>query len=216
MTGTGSTAPKHGTPGVSRASSPPTKPGGRVRRTSADAGLGYELYRQHTLLVMLAACLRHTAEEVQFGRDRAQTELRRGLQVHRDFLVKVHYPDEDRVIEVLEPVKDPEVFDAIVECKAEHPRASVFEREASLLGENLQKGNPSAKQDLVRALRQEADRIENHLAREEEMLTSRLGRWIPEPEQAKLLTQIRAYDNQRVSAEIDLLAWAAEIGPSTD
>lgn len=187
-----------------------------LARTKSDAALGFELYRQHTLLVVLAAGLRHTAARVLETHDVAEAEVARALEIHREYLINVHYPDEERVMEALEPSKDAAAFDALVECKAEHPRASAFQQAVASLMDAAHRGSPTAAEEVARRLRQEAERIERHLTREEENLTSRLGQWLPSSVQQQLLQQIREFDNRRITAEDTLLVWAAEIAPSVD
>ena len=217
-----SSMPRHATPKRSpRERRPPrARPaadrGRFVRRTPADADLGFELYRQHTLLTILSESLRHTAAEVLAQRDVVAAGLPRALEVHRGYLINIHYPDEERVLEALEPSSDPLVFDGLVECRAEHPQAAIFQREVARLWRSGIPGAAGTLADIAKALRQEADRIEVHLAREEELLTSHLNRWLSRTDQARLLGLFREFDNARISAEIAVLVWASEIAPSVD
>lgn len=188
----------------------------RVKRTTADGDLGFELYRQNTLLVILATCLRRTSEDIidPLGLDLHRVD--RALEVHRDYVVHVHYPDVDLVNEALESQEDPRAFEGLVECKAEHARAQLFQSKVADLLRPSTLSTVATAAALSRALREEADRLEMHLGREEELLQSRLSEWLPRSRQARLLQQIRKFDAPRIAAEIAILVWASELGPSAD
>lgn len=188
----------------------------RPERTHAEGDLAFELYRQHTLLVIMATCLRRTSESLTDPLGIDLKRIRRALDVHRDYLVQVHYPDEDLVNEALESKTDPRVFDALVECKAEHPRAQAFQQRVASLLRPTEISTTRTAEEVAQAFRSEADRIEMHLSREEEMIGSHLAEWVPLAQQNRLLTKIRKFDAPRIAAEVGILVWASELGPSAD
>ncbi len=149
----------------------------KLRRTAADGDLGFELYRQHTLLVILGTCLRRSSEGTADHRGPDLRLVERALEVHRDYVVRVHYPDVELVNGALEAKADPRVAAALAECKAEHGRADDFQRKMNELLRTAGTASATDETDraLAKALRDEADRLERHLTREEEMLNGRLN-----------------------------------------
>lgn len=188
----------------------------KLRRTAADGDLGFELYRQHTLLVILGTCLRRSSEGTPDHRGPDLRLVERALEVHRDYVVRVHYPDVELVNGALEAKADPRVAAALVECKAEHARAQGFQRRTNELLRTAGTATDETDRALAKALRDEADRMEQHLTREEEMLNGRLNDALTPAQQTRLLNQIRRFDAPRIAAEIAVLVWASELGPSAD
>jgi len=74
---------------------------------------------------------------------------------------------------------------------------------------------PSAIHPLAELFRREAERIEAHDAREDE-LYRQLDQILPDDLRRKLLRSIRRFDEERVVAEISLISWAAQVHPSAD
>ncbi len=184
--------------------------------TSFRTELGLELYRQHTLLSVMAARMRESADALDRGSKLEPTRLQRGLDAHRRFLIEVHHEDERHLASALAGVSDPAVRRALAECAEEHPTEAEFQRNASqLLGEGSLHDRKTARR-LSRLFREEAGRIEAHHAREEEAIYRHLEQILPAATLAKLLRAVRAFDNERITAEIALSSWASQLHPSSD
>jgi hypothetical protein len=183
----------------------------RARRPN---DLGFELYRQHTLLLIMAARMRETAAALERGTSIEPDRLRRLVDVHRAWMREVRDADVERVGRALARV--PAARTALERCKAEHHRTGEFEEVArGLISAGVPAEGTGAKR-LAALVREEAQRMELHSAWEQENLHSQLDRWLPKAVQSRLLRELRTFDTQRIGAEIDLISWASQIHPSSD
>jgi hypothetical protein len=164
--------------------------------------LALELMREHTLLTVLVGRMHETATALERGIVIGRERLQRGLDVHRRFLLEVHYVHAKRIARALGVAGDPEVNARLAECAADHPNGEQFQRETSDLLKNGRVGSNEAKARWMAGLWQaEADRIEDDDAREDD-LYRRIHRLIPKPERARLLRALRRFDAHNVDAEI--------------
>ncbi len=190
---------------------------GRSRpETSFRTESGLELYRQHTLLSVMAARMRESADALDRGTRLDPLHVQRALDAHRRFLIEVHHEDERRLASALAGASDLSVRHALLECAAEHPKEAEFQRHASRL---LQEGSVHDRKTarrLSRLFREEAGRIEAHHTHEEEAIDRHLEQILPAATLAKLLRAVRAFDNERITAEIALSSWASQLHPSSD
>ena len=177
--------------------------------------LALELMREHTLLNVMAARMRETADVLQRGVAVERSRVERALDVHRRFLIEVHHEHERRVDAALSRSTEPEVQARVADCRKEHPRAEAFQTAARAALGTLGTLAPAARQNLASLLRAEAERFEEHHAREDDAYR-RIDRWIPAGERTRILAEIRAFDASHVSAEIALISWAAQAHPSAD
>ena len=176
--------------------------------------LWLELYRRQTLLLIMAARLRESAGNLAQKGSPEVARVRRAVDIHRRFLREVQLVDEERVAKALAGISDARA--PLERCAQEHPKAERFERTVEpLLAHPISPGSPGARRlaDLFRA---EADRIEEHVAWEEEKVHAHLERWLTPPVRDSLLEQIRRFEAPRVDAEIALIAWASRLHPSSD
>jgi hypothetical protein len=177
--------------------------------------LGLELYRQHTLLSIMAARMRESADGVVRRKRIDPTRLRRALDVHQGYLLDVHQENERRVLEALEGSTDPKVIKSIEECRVEHEKSRRFQVEARrFLSEGAEEDASVSR--LAKLLRSEASHIEDHHAHEEQQLYRNLDRLLAANVLDSLLREIRQFDNRRINAEIALSSWASELSPSSD
>ncbi|MCI4368268.1 MAG: hypothetical protein L3K09_01715 [Thermoplasmata archaeon] len=177
--------------------------------------LALELMREHTLLNVMAARMRESADGLERGNPVNRVRLERGLEVHRRYLIEVHHEHERLVDEALAASRDPTARARADDCALEHPKAAAYQGAVRAL---LAKTRGSAAPDgvaLGRLIRQEADRLEEHHGKEDDVYR-RLDRLLAPAERARLLGAIRTFDASHVSAEIALIAWAAQIHPSAD
>ena len=172
--------------------------------------LELELYRQRSLLSILAARLRESASSLERARAIDPDRMRRAIDVHRRFLVEVHHANETAIANALSGVRA--ARPVVAQCLREHARATGFETDAL----PLLSAGPSAVPQLVRLVRGEADRIERQQAWEEEHLHARLGAWLAPAEARRLLAWMRRFDAARIDAEIALISWASQLHPSAD
>ncbi|MDE1819751.1 MAG: hypothetical protein KGI98_02725 [Euryarchaeota archaeon] len=199
---------------------PPYRRAVRPPLLSSSSDLAFELYRQNTLMVLLASCIRRTADRIPAELGLSRQAIRRAVEIHGDYVLGFHYAQEELVNAVLQPKTDPRIFDGLLECQAEHPRARLFQKRVSELSipddEPDRLVSPARASELAHLFRAEADRIERHLGREEELLHVHLSEWLSKDEQLRLLRKMRSQAVPSIPAEILVLEWASEIGPSAD
>ncbi len=171
--------------------------------------------RQHTLISVMTARMRETAESLARGSTPDPRRLARALGVYRRFHREVHHADEARLARSLARTKAPEVRALLAECAREHPSAEAFEKDvrAAAKGDLAPRG-PAALR-LSELFRREADRVEQHHEREDDVYRS-LARYLSPAVRRRLLGEIRRFDGPRIAAEIDLIAWASQVHPSAD
>jgi hemerythrin-like domain-containing protein len=178
--------------------------------------LGLELYRQQTLLSVMTARMRETASRLLLGNPVDPERIRRGLDVHRRFLLNVHDADEDRVARALEKERPDAARKLVAECRREHARAETFLGAVQvLLGQDLAPGS-EARTRMSTLFAEEADRIDRHQTWEDEKIHPHLDTWLSRPVRSKLLEEIRRFNAARVDAEIALVSWASQLHPSAD
>ncbi len=188
---------------------------GRGSGTPPLNDLSLELMRQHTLVSVMTARMRETAEGLARGSTPDPRRIERALAVYRAFHLEVHHADEALLARSLAKVAAPEVRTLLSECAREHPLAEGFEASvrSALKGELAPRG-PAALR-IARLFREEADRVEQHHEREDEVYRT-LDRYLSAAVRRRLLGQIRRFDGPRIAAEIALIAWASQIHPSAD
>jgi hypothetical protein len=160
--------------------------------------------------------MRETATALENGATPDESRLRRALDVHHRFLVEVHRTDEERVTR-FPPHSTPTVALATrTRCDLDHEGALQFETHL----EGALKTGAGSKGDRARALgvlfREEADRIDRHVAWEEDAFTKLIDESMSRTDQARLLRDMRRFDAARVDAEIALVSWASNLHPSSD
>ena len=184
------------------------------RRRSNDLVL--ELYRQQTLLQILTARMRETASVLEHRGTFDVARLRRGLDVHRRYLLDVHEADEERLVRSLARRRVVEAEAFLQELNAARASAVAFERTVEdHIAASADRPGETAR-DLARLVSAEAERIDHHQQWEAERLHGRLDEWLPRATQGRLLAQIRKFDAARVDAEIALISWASQLHPSAD
>lgn len=193
---------------------PRAGPAERPRPRSNDLGL--ELYRQQTLLQVMASRLRETAGGLDGGFPVTPDRLARALDVHERFLLGVHHVDDERVLTALEGRADVPVDTLRRQNREDAERAQEFEETLRRAVRKGSRPTGAEARRLANLLRDEADRIDRHQAREVEGLDDRLEEWLPADRRAELLREIRAFDASRVDAEVALVSWASQIHPSSD
>jgi hypothetical protein len=177
--------------------------------------LALELYREHTLLFVLAARLRETADRLERAPLRSPERLRTGLEVHRRFVLQVHLPNDELVGAALTRSRDAHVRGLLVECAAAHAGSVAFPEDVEVaLAEPGHLAAP--RPDLAALYRAEADRLETHHERESEFLYPRLDAVLSSSTRQQLLQEVLRIDLGRIGAEIALLSWAASLHPTSD
>lgn len=184
------------------------------RRRSNDLGL--ELYRQRTLLQIMAARLRETSGGVERGASIDLARIRRALDVHHRFLIEVHHADAERVARAVAKQEVAAAGGVLAELEKGRTRAAEFENSASTLVAQGVAGHSENAHRLAQLVHSEADRIDQFQGWEAERLHAHLDDWLPKPIQSRLLGQIRKFDAARVDAEIALISWASQLHPSAD
>lgn len=174
--------------------------------------LALEMMRQHTLLMVMTARMRETSDRLEHGAPVVRDRLERGLGVHRRFLIDLHQANEAALAKALAKVADAEVKARLRDCALEHPKAAAFEEKAREL---VARDGPEASRALGALFRAEADRLDEHHGREDEMYRG-LDRFLPAAARARLLAAFRKFEAGHIAAEIDLIAWSAQIHPSSD
>jgi hemerythrin-like domain-containing protein len=188
--------------------------GEEFRASTFPASVGLELFREHTLLGMMTVRMRETASALDRGVAVDPERLGRLLEVHRRYLIQVHQANEARLDTALARRREPEVRRVLEECAREHPRAEEFQLDLSA---RLARGSrtPEARRGIAAAIRSEADRLEAHHDREEELYRT-VDEFLTPHRAVALLAELRRFDAEHVNAEIALLGWASEIHPSAD
>jgi hemerythrin-like domain-containing protein len=178
--------------------------------------LALELYREHTLLSVLAARMRETADGIERTRRFDASRMKRGLDVHRRFVLEVHLPNDERVQEYLRRVRDPAVRRTLDECRAQHEKSREFPARAEALAREVAPGGGEAARRLSELYREEADRLEKHHAQESEVLYANLDRRLAPVLRRRLLGQILKVDASRIGGEVALIAWASQLHPAAE
>lgn len=189
---------------------------GQGAPTTLRTDLALELHREHTLLYVMAARMRETAEWFERGTGFDPARIRRGLEVHRRYLLEVHQPNDERVAKALARSKSAAIRAALAECRAQHPKAQEFQREAEALVREVPAPKSEAARSLARLYREEADRVEKHHAHEEETLYWHLERHLSAAVRHRLLAEVQRVDETRVGAEVALVSWASQLHPAAD
>ncbi|MCI4323014.1 MAG: hypothetical protein L3K03_03180 [Thermoplasmata archaeon] len=176
--------------------------------------LSLELLRQHTLLQLLTARMNETAEALDQAIPIPLQHVQRGLAVHRDYLIDSHHRLEALVADALASSTGAEVRTLLAECATSHPLAEKFQKEVRALVDLEPSLSPSTRTRAAALFRAEAKRIETHHGREDEVYAG-LNRYLPEDVRTRILTGARAFDPDRIAAEIELVAWASSVHPSS-
>jgi hypothetical protein len=187
----------------------------RVQEGFSKDDLILELYRQHTLLYVMAARLREAAEVLQRSKRPDPKRLERLLDVHHRYLVETHLVNDRMVQEVLMKLGRKELDPFLERCAKEQVKAEDFERQMRLL---MTGGKPAEGPEAVRMadlVRKEADRIEDDHGREDDVYRT-LDTLLNSATRKDLLTRIRQVDSQQIAAEIALIAWSSQIHASAD
>lgn len=193
---------------------PPRGVGAAAHHPRSSNDLGFELYREATLLLILAARLAETADALDRGAPVDPARLRRALDVHHRFLIDVRRADLARLERALATVSSARA--ALARWAEERAHPFAFERAVADRWAGGLSGRGPAGAALARLFREEARRLEAEAEWEEENLPAHLDRWLPRTTQGRLLREIRAFDTARVAAEIDLISWASQVHPSSD
>jgi hemerythrin-like domain-containing protein len=178
--------------------------------------LALELYRQHTVLNMMASRMRQTADILGTTQRVDAARIQRALDVHRSYLIEVHHTNEDKVARALEKIPDPDIRQALEICLREHPKADAFQSAAAAATEAGSRSPDSSARRLAELFRQEADRIDEHHQKEEQLLYLKLDRVLSETAQAAVLRSILEFNSQHANAETALTSWASQLTPSSD
>lgn len=187
-------------------------PRGRPRSND----LRLELFRQQTLLQVMAARMRETAAGLDGGFSVGPERLARAADVHARFLLEVHRTDDARILAALAEVPRAPTRSLARQVAEDLQRAEEFQQ---VLARAIAKGaapTGGEARRLANLFRDEADRIDRHQAREVEGLDDRLDAWLSPDRRRQLLAEMRAFDSARVDAEVALVSWAAQIHPSSD
>jgi hemerythrin-like domain-containing protein len=174
------------------------------------------LQRQHTLLQVMAARLRETAEGLERASAIPPGRLRQALDAHRRFLVELHQANEEEITTRLRKTGRRAAQAAAALCEREHPAALNFQRSAAELAQNEVSPGSDRARALAKLFRSEAERIERHHISEEEPLYAHLREWLPRPVLTRLGSEVRRRDAERVSAESALISWSSNIHPASD
>jgi hypothetical protein len=174
-----------------------------------------EMYRQHTLLYVMAARLRESAEVLQRSKRTDPKRIERLLDVHRRYLIETHLVNDRIVQEALAKLGRKELEPFLVRCEKEMRKPEEFERQIRQL---MKEGKPPAGADALKMaelVRKEADRIEEDHGREDEVYRT-LDTLLAPAARKDLLQRIRQVDAPRIGAEIALISWSSQIHASAD
>ncbi|MFZ3355476.1 MAG: hypothetical protein WA549_01800 [Thermoplasmata archaeon] len=174
-----------------------------------------EMYRQHTLLYVMAARLREAAEVLQRSKRTDPKRIERMLDVHHRYLIETHLVNDRMVQDALAKLGRKELDPFLERCVKEQRKPEEFERQIrQLMMEGKSPAGPDALKmaDLVR---KEADRIEEDHGREDELYRT-LDTLLNPAVRKDLLQRIRQVDTQRIGAEIALISWSSQIHASAD
>lgn len=189
----------------------PRSPEGRIALND----LSLELMRQHTLLSVMTARMRETAEGLLRRSAPDPRRMERALEAYRRFHREVHHADEALLAKSLARSKAPEVRALLAECARAHPQAEAFERSVRAAMSHDAGSGAAAAHRLSELFRAEADRVEQHHEREDDVYRA-LDRYLSAATRKRLLASIRRFDGPRIAAEIGLISWASQIHPSAD
>lgn len=186
-----------------------------VEEGAADGDVSLELFRQHSLLTMMAARFRELATWLNRTYRANSAEVRRALSVHRRFLIEVHEADEASVAASLAPPTDPAAVSYREDCRRDRAGAARFQQSVQSALRTEGRLGVEAAWAISALLVAEADRIERyHFG--DWAAGHGLGELLSVDDEHRLSGALRAWGMQRVGAEIALVAWAAQIHPSSD
>jgi hypothetical protein len=177
--------------------------------------LSLELFRQHTLLQLLTARMNETADSLDHALPYPMERMQRALSVHKDYLIDSHHALERLVAEALVSSTAPEVRSLLAECASSHPLADQFQKDVRAVVDKEPSLSPATRARAALLFRAEAKRIETHHGREDEVYAG-LNQYLPEDVRTRILTGARAFDPDRIAAEVELVAWASSLHPSSD
>jgi hypothetical protein len=177
--------------------------------------LSLELLRQHTLLQLMTARMNETAEALDLALPYPMQHLERAMAVHRDYLIEVHHRLESLLRGHLTSVAAPEVRSLLAECASSHPMADLFQKELRVVVEKEPGLGSATRARMAALIRAEAQRIETHHAREESVYVN-LHQYLPGAAEAEIVKAACGFDPARIAAEIELMAWASSVHPSSD
>jgi len=178
--------------------------------------LALELFRQRTLLQILAGRMRETAANLERVGSFDPARLRRALDAHRRFLREVHLTDGKQLLAAVPARHSEATWDfrlALGDCEAQ---AAEFERKAEALVAREGLDGTGEARRLSKLFEAEADRVERFLNWEGDQLHARIVGWLPRSAQSRLLGRLRRFDAARIDAEIALISWASQLHPSAD
>ncbi|MFZ0891927.1 MAG: hypothetical protein WAN77_05950, partial [Thermoplasmata archaeon] len=174
-----------------------------------------EMYRQHTLLYVMAARLRESAEVLQRSKRMDLKRIERLLDVHHRYLIETHLVNDRMVQDALAQLGRVELEAFLERCSKEQRKPEEFERQIRQL---MKEGKPPAGPDALKMadlVRKEADRIEEDHGREDEVYRT-LDTVLTPAARKDLLQRIRQVDAPRIGAEIALISWGSQIHASAD
>jgi hypothetical protein len=187
----------------------------RRRPKTSENDLILELTRQHTLLQVMAARMRETAEVLEHSTRPDPRRIERALNLHRRYLIEVHHPNDQLVQSALAKSRRASVRALLARCAVEHLKAEEFQRDVRAIVEKSGPITPVTAKKIAEKFRAEADRVEEDHEAEDEVY-AQLDELIPLTERQKLFEQIRRFDVSRAGAETALIAWASQIHPAAD
>jgi hypothetical protein len=187
----------------------------RVQEGFSKDDLILELYRQHTLLYVMAARLRESADVLQRSKRPDPKRIDRLLDVHRRYLIDIHQVNDQMVQDALAKLGRKELAAFLERSGKERKKSEEFQQQMRLLmKQGMPPGDPSTLR-MVDLIRKEADRVEEDHSREDEIYRT-LDALLGAPERKDLLQRIRQVDSERIGAEIALIAWSSQIHASSD
>lgn len=188
------------------------EPAGRPRSND----LALELFRQRTLLQILAGRMRETGAGLERVGSFEPARLRRALDAHRRFLREVHVADGKLLLETVPPRHAEAAWDLRRVLGDSEVQAAEFERRAEALVAREGLDGTGEARRLSKMFYAEADRVEQFLNWEADHLHARVVGWIPRSAQTRVLGRLRRFDAARIDAEIALISWASQLHPSAD
>jgi|GEM_PF-3109935 len=158
--------------------------------------------------------LREVAALLERGGPLDRGRVQRALDVHQRYLLEVHHVDEHRVTDAVRRAAPTARIEA--PSLEDRARAEAFQHAARARLGRASRPPLEMSRELAALFRDEADRVDRHVAWEEEALHAHLAEWLARPVQRTLLAAIRRWDSTRVDAEIALVSWASQAHPSSD
>lgn len=187
----------------------------RIQEKFSEDDLILELYRQHTLLYVMAARLRESADVLQRSKRPDPKRIERALDLHRRFLIDVHQVNDRMVQDALRDLGRKELTSFLDRCAKEDLKPEEFQEQVRrLMSDGMAPGAPSTLK-MAELIRKEADRIEEDHGGEDEVYR-KLDTLLHPSVRHDLVQHIRQIDVQRIGAEIALIAWASQIHASAD